>query len=168
MMMEFHEKEDAYYIALQTAIKKSTAKYTRKLYNLEYIMLDFANKNAEYWYLYPNRESDDIKSKYAERKAPMNPPTTFDKDLLTDGNTHLTVLESNVLDYHYTYASPNIKYTEERIMEIANGKQKARFKLNNKDKHSLKFNYACNDYLATTNGTVWLMYEGVLYRIALL
>jgi len=164
-MMEFHEKEDAYYLALQTAIKKSTLKSTRKFYNLDYIMLDFAGKNAEYWYLYPNRESTDIMTKYGENKAPMNPPTTFEKDLLTDGTTHLTVLANNVLDAKYVWASPHIKYSEERIMEITMGKQKIGFKLVNKDNHSLSFHCADNDYLTTANGAVWLMYEAVLYRI---
>ena len=165
IIMEFHEKEDAYYLALQTAIKKSTLKYTRKFYNLDYIMLDFAGKNAEYWYLYPNRESTDIMTKYGEHKAPMNPPTTYEKDLLTDGTTHLTVLANNVLDAKYVWASPHIKYSEERIMEITMGKQKAGFKLVNKDNHSLSFHCADNDYLTTVNGAVWLVYESVLYRI---
>ena len=164
VMMEYHETEDAYDSALQKAIEKSTVQYVRKVLNLDYLMLDFADRQAEAWYLYPNNEVEHVIAKYGEQKSPMNPPPPTEDDIITDGNTRLTFLKHNTLDYKIAY--PNIKYIEERVLQLSvNNNQKARFKLGNKENHGLELHYADNGFLTTTNGHVWLLYERQLYQL---
>lgn len=161
--LTYDEQDDAYREALQKAVAQSSVRYVRKVLNLDFLMLDFARKPAEVWHLRDPEEVDDFIARYGERKAPMNPPPADTSALGTDGNVCLTLLAHRVLDYKFAY--PDLKYIEERVLELSAGRQKARFRLSNKEKHSLELQYADNQYLTAADGAIWLLYERQLYRV---
>lgn len=169
--LTFDEQRDAYREAREQAIRKCDMGFWVLLPagNLNLLALEYSSKPGEAWQT-PSDEAVD--TRFPLKKRATNPDaqqfagekTPEPNDQITDGIAGLKFLARDVFDYKINY--PNLRDIESRIFEISSGKRVARFKLSNKDKHSLQLQLSDDQYLTTSDGALWLIYEGLLYRIA--
>lgn len=163
--LTYDEQVLAYDEALQNAAGKSRTAYVLQVWNLHYLMLDFKGQPAQSWHLWNDEDIEQAVARYGLRKGASYPAEQPENDLISDENARLTLLTHEVLDYKMAY--PNLKYIEMRVLALTAGKQTARFKLSNKNNRSLFLQYADNQRLTTADGTAWLLFEGVLYRVGI-
>ena len=172
--LTYDEQRDAYEAALEKAIERSRSAFVIQFPGAAFytLMLDFG-KTAEAGHIRSEEEEQplidrfglyDVSFNPGSRLAP-HPPTPDSGALIADGNIRLRYLLRHVFDYKIDF--PNIKDMEARILELSNGSHAAKFRLSNKDKHDLYLQYADNQYLATADQAVWLLYERQLYRVEL-
>lgn len=174
--LTYDKQDNAYRETLKKKIAKSSHAQVLQVFNLHFMMLDFAGKTPEAWYL----RSDDLIGKYSAEFGLQKATPTMQPEpkitpgmeetkpdtpyiLIADGDASLQWLIHRTLDYKFAY--PDLKYIEERVLELSAKGQKARFRLTNQDKHDLYLKYADNALLQTVNGAVWWMYERELYKI---
>lgn len=156
--MVYREQMDAYADEIEKAIRESKKQYVRKVLDLDFLFLEYSRKPSEYWHLQDSEAVASCIKKYGGQKQPLNPATDS-----SDGSATIKTLAHNILDYKIAY--PDLKYIEENILQIAMGKQTAKFKLCNKEKHALHLKFADNNYFASSNGNIWVMYEQFLYKL---
>lgn len=160
--LTYDEQDTAYREAVEKAAAKSRSAYVLRVLNLHFLMLDIGGKTLQAWYLRDDEDIERFTAKFGLRKGAQYNEETKDGDV-SDGNVRISTLARDMLDYKIAY--PDLKYIGSRTLALTDGKQTARFKLSNKDNHSMDLQYSDNQYLVTSDGTMWLMYERQLYRV---
>jgi hypothetical protein len=82
---------------------------------------------------------------------------------ITDEGAHIQEVEylsgGTQLDY------PNYKSRSVLQYELSMNNEKVHFSTTDKDRHNLRLSYSDNLMLSMADGSVWVMYEDILYRI---
>lgn len=108
----------------------------------------------------------DLKQRFEPLMVPINPQAMNDDSNridITDASAHLLEVEylsaGTQLDY------PNYKSRSVLQYELTVNNKKGRFSTTDKDRHNLHLGFSDNWMLSMADGAVWVVYEGVLYRI---
>ncbi len=161
--LTYDEQDTAYREAMEKAVGKSRSACVLQVLNLHFLLLDTNGKVLQAWYLKDDEDIERFTAKFGLRKGAQYGAQTADDDAVSDGNTRISTLAREMLDYKIAY--PDLKYIGSRTLALSMGNQTARFKLSNKDNHSMNLQYSDNQYLTTADSTIWLMYERQLYRV---
>ncbi len=161
--LTYDEQDTAYREAVKTSAGESRSGFVLETLNRVFLMLDYDGKPSRAWLLSDEEDIERYKKIFGLRKGAPNPAESAGDGLVSEDTAGLSYLSHDILDYKIAY--PNLQYIESRTLALSIGNKKARFKLSNKDGHSLNLQFADNQYLTTADGTVWLMYERDLYRV---
>ncbi len=158
MKLVFDEQRDAYTSQLKNALDKSLKTIVRRLPKLGVLELNDSNNQQAYWHI---RDEEDLSyyiKKFGEHKAEgVVVNDSIDAEASIRHSSH------QILDYKMAY--PDLEYIEENVFELIYKNQRARFKCTNKEKLPLEFSMADNNYLLTTGGSIWILYNAQLFRI---
>lgn len=168
--MTFDEKRDDYEAKFDKLYDNPNARWLDWSPVPEYLVFVEGPKGKRAAWLpisYADELLADLKKRFEPLVIPRN-PTVIGSDsitnlAITDGETKIREAEflsaGTQLDY------PNYKDRTVLQYELQLNDKTLHFSTTDKDRHDLRLQFSDNLYLTTEGGIVWVMYEGVLYRL---
>lgn len=167
------EQRNAYAEALRHAHYKSQSGELLQAPNAAFccLLLTFKGKPDEAWHI-PAGEEQEFIDGFGLQEIVQNFDARWGADgksigpgsSITEGDARLLYLARDAFDYKTRH--PGIRGPEARIFEIGKGGKTARFKLTNANGGSLHLRVGADGYFGTADGSLWLLYERQLYRVA--
>ncbi|MEO6529275.1 MAG: hypothetical protein ABIP93_21835 [Gemmatimonadaceae bacterium] len=169
-LMTPDEQRDAYEPLLDAALKDCTScRWLEWPSGKYFVFVEGARGKRAAWS--PMTYADDVIAPLRERFAPievsMNPQVSTDSggDNFTALDGAVKIHEEDILSGGTELDFPNYKARVVVQYALTMGPRVLHFSTSDKRRHDSRVGFADNAYLTTSDGSAWVRYMGILYRI---
>lgn len=165
--MTFDELRDGYEAAFEAMLARDAGQHWLEWtpYGGYYVLANEPKQKRSAWS--PRTYEDDVLEPLRKRFAPLrplvNPQAETDSILIHDGDCDIRTLEIRSAGTELDY--PNYKSRRIAQYELKMGAETVHFSMTDKKRGILFPDFADNLYLRTPDGSVWIKYGTLLYRL---